>query len=37
MARRLKALARELQIPIVVLAQLNRQVEASGARSIGRA
>ncbi len=30
MARRLKALARELQIPIVVLAQLNRQVEASG-------
>ncbi len=30
MARRLKALARELQIPIMVLAQLNRQVEASG-------
>jgi replicative DNA helicase len=30
MARRLKALARELQIPIIVLAQLNRQVEASG-------
>jgi replicative DNA helicase len=30
MARRLKALARELQVPIIVLAQLNRQVEASG-------
>jgi replicative DNA helicase len=30
MARRLKALARELKIPIMVLAQLNRQVEASG-------
>jgi replicative DNA helicase len=30
MARRLKALARELKIPIMVLAQLNRQVEATG-------
>ncbi len=30
MARRLKGLARELNIPIICLAQLNRQVEASG-------
>ncbi len=30
MARRLKALARELTVPIICLAQLNRQVEASG-------
>ena len=30
MARRLKALARELQLPILCLAQLNRQVEATG-------
>ncbi|MEN6451619.1 MAG: replicative DNA helicase [Thermoguttaceae bacterium] len=29
MARRLKALARELKIPVLCLAQLNRQVEAS--------
>ena len=30
MARRLKGLARELNVPIICLAQLNRQVEASG-------
>ena len=30
MARRLKALSRELSIPIICLAQLNRQVEATG-------
>jgi replicative DNA helicase len=30
MARRLKALSRELMVPIIVLAQLNRQVEATG-------
>jgi replicative DNA helicase len=30
MARRLKALARELTVPIICLAQLNRQVEATG-------
>ena len=30
MARRLKGLARELQIPVLVLAQLNRQVEEHG-------
>ena len=36
MARRLKCLARELKLPILCLAQLNRQVEASAARSTGR-
>jgi len=30
MARRLKALARELRVPILCLAQVNRQVEAGG-------
>jgi replicative DNA helicase len=30
MARRLKALSRELSIPVICLAQLNRQVEATG-------
>ena len=30
MARRLKGLARELNVPVLCLAQLNRQVEASG-------
>jgi replicative DNA helicase len=32
MSREIKALAKELQIPIILLAQLNRQAEATGAR-----